>query len=553
MLFAGPENDAPPVRLKLPAKGWHRIYVAAHYSDIPDSITVSQGSVIEGVYMLRLKLDTDPCYHVIFPERYITAKEGRWPEHEFGPYDLVEVFWRCADLDGGHVEFRPARVEEGYRQTAACVAYVRLAPMSDAQIAEAKRDAERRDTKRLMGVYDGAFWGHYPSSREQFREFVEPLRDSDFRTVAWSTSRADTVQYDSREFQVWESPPSRGVKPYFNARDIRRAIADGLDPLGVMAEICDEMGLELLGSMRIAAQHMPPHSRFCENPYLWSDPENRVRTGDGLATGHLSLASAKVRRRLTSVLREQVERYDIAGVHVMFNRSFPFVLYEEPARGEFIAEHGEDPVKLDPCDERWIVHKCRYVTGFIRQIRAMLDEVGDRKGKRLKLAVHAMSCPRHNRFFGLDLEHAIRAGWVDYVAPHPTFSIEIQQLEPPDEYGPNNTDHHSVTPERIAEWRQIAAGTNCLVLPDVFPRRKPADEFRKQAMAYYNAGADGLSFHDLYWRIHRKSEWTMLSRLGHRDELPGWQQRCEDYFRKRALISVLGLSMDPRYNPGSCG
>jgi hypothetical protein len=274
---------------------------------------------------------------------------------------------------------------------------------------------------------------------------------------------------------------------------------------------------------------------------------------DGTATGQLSLASPEVRGRLTDVLREQVENYDIDGVYVKFNRSYPFVLFEEPARGDFIAKYGDDPAALNPRDERWIAHKATYVMGFVNGLRDMLDQVGDRKGRRLKLALHVMSCLRHNRFFGLDLEPAIRQGRIDYLLPHPTFSLEIAELEADEGHGPRNTDHYSVTPERVAQFVRVAEGTGCGIYPDIFPRRMPADEFRKRAMAYYDVGADGMGFHDLYWRLHRKSEWAMLRRLGHRDELPAWRAQCEGFFRKRKLITMAGCSMDTRFNPGTCG
>ena len=553
LIFAGPHNHAPPVRLPLTQRGWYKVYVGVHYGDVPDSIAASQSHSMDSLYQLRLKLPDDPCYHWITPERYMRHKEGEWPDRTFSYHDLVEVFWREAELDGGYIEFSPSRLEENYRHTSACVAYVRLEAMTDTEIAEARDDRVRTDTRKLIGTYDGAFWGHFPWTVEQFREFVEPLRDSDFKAIAWSTCRADTVQYGSRKFQTWEGPPTPGVKPYHNARDLHRALDAGLDPLAAMAGICKEMGIELLGNMRISSQHLPPHQEFCADPYLWSHPVNRVRLADGTPTGHLSLASPEVRSRLTDVLREQVEDYDIDGVYVKFNRSYPFVLYEEPARGDFIAEYGEDPAGLDPRDERWIAHKAKYVMGFINGVRDMLDEVGGRKGRRLKLALHVMSCLRHNRFFGLDLEPAIRQGRIDYVLPHPTFAVEIDQLEADDGYGPFNTGHYSVTPERIAEFVRVAEGSVCGIYPDIFPRRMPADEFRKRALSYYRVGADGMGFHDLYWRLHRKSEWAMLRRLGHRDEMPAWGERCESFFRKRTLVTMAGCSMDQRFNPGSSG
>jgi len=555
MIFVGPENAPPPVRLAMPGvRGWHRIYIATHHGDIPDSIAIAQSTATDSLYMLRLRLSDDPCYHVIFPERYLARKEGSFPEHAFGNTHLVEVFWRCAELDGQEfIEFSAAREEEAYRQTAACVAYVRLEPMAETEIAEHRRDRSRADTRRLIGVYDGMFFGHYPWTVEQFREFVEPLRHSDFRTICWSTSRADTVQYASRQFQIMDFPAMRGIKPYHNARDLRRALDAGLDPLKVMCDICREMGLELLVSMRIASQHLPPHQTFCSQPFLWSKTENRVITADGVPTGQLSLASAMVRDRLTAVLREQAENYEIDGVHLIFYRSYPFILFESAASDSFEQKYGQHPAELDPRDSRWLEHKASFVTAFVGQVRAMLDEVGSAKGRRLKLALHVMSCPRHNLFFGVDVASMVKNRWVDYLMPHPTYSPEIAMHEASESHSPDNVGHRSVTPERVTEWKILIGGTSCELFPDVLPRRMTADEFRRRGIDYYEVGADGMSFHDLYWRIHRKSEWAMLSKLGHREELAAWKSRCGDFFRKRRLVSMMGLSMDERFNPGTNG
>jgi hypothetical protein len=94
---------------------------------------------------------------------------------------------------------------------------------------------------------------------------------------------------------------------------------------------------------------------------------------------------------------------------------------------------------------------------------------------------------------------------------------------------------------KIREFTDLAKGTRTKVFVDMYPRRMPPRQLRKVAMNYYGAGADGLAFWDTQGRHFRASEWVFLKRLGHREELAGWEGKGDDYYRKIPLRSLDGF------------
>ena len=152
---------------------------------------------------------------------------------------------------------------------------------------------------------------------------------------------------------------------------------------------------------------------------------------------------------------------------------------------------------------------------------AMLDEEEARTGVRLGTAYHAMNSVANSLYFNMDVETWIREGLVDHCIVHPTHSVE-----------PNMPDPGDFTPEFLTQYVEMARGTACKVYADVYPRRMPAEDYRRKAITYYDAGVDGLSLWDTHTRRSRCSEWSMIHLLGHRDELSSWGERTKDVFRK---------------------
>jgi len=298
------------------------------------------------------------------------------------------------------------------------------------------------------------------------------------------------------------------------------------------------MGLRIYGSMRLIGTHIPPAHR-APGTLIAEHPEYRCVDKDGNPTPHLSLAYPAVREKFIAIFKEMAEM-GMDGAHVLFCRSWPFVLYEEITVQDFIKKHGRDPRELPPTDPDWLKHKCSYVTEFIRGIRAAMDEVGRAQGRKLGTAHHVRNCVANCRYYGLDVETWVKEGLVDELIPAFGWSID----------GDRPVHNWEVTEEMSAEFVQLARGTSCRVMPDAFPNRQLPEKFVELAILQYRAGIDGICLWDTDGRMARSSEWAIERELGHKDDLEAWaaEGRGKDYFRLVPVYKLLDFVTDHRYS-----
>ncbi|MCK4418071.1 MAG: hypothetical protein KAV99_07880 [Candidatus Latescibacteria bacterium] len=131
MLFANSLTDSPSVTLKLNVTGWYGIYLGIYYG---------WGAGFLADRVLRAKLTGDPAYSRIGRESFQPRKDGHYPEKELKWSDIAEAFWKCADLTGEAIQF--ARPTQGkFAESDTNIAYVKLVPLTQAEIEEIKRDS----------------------------------------------------------------------------------------------------------------------------------------------------------------------------------------------------------------------------------------------------------------------------------------------------------------------------------------------------------------------------------------------------------------------------
>ena len=93
-----------------------------------------------------------------------------------------------------------------------------------------------------------------------------------------------------------------------------------------------------------------------------------------------------------------------------------------------------------------------------------------------------------------------------------------------------------------------SSGRECRIYADVYPLGMPAEGYRQRAIDYYAAGIDGLSLWDTHARRTRASEWSMIRRLGHRQELEGWEADTAGLFQRTTLRTFQGITTDRAYS-----
>lgn len=510
ILYCRGGKHVPELCFPLKAKGWHRIYLGIHYG------------LRSGNHILRVRLSGDNWHDLVEQEvpnqkqtNYFKPARGTPSARPIGRNSLDEVYWRTAHCNGQSLCIAAHR-DCGADSSSAALAYIRLVPLRAPDLKEHQREMPRPETRRVMAVYDGT---DSPRDDRTLRKWLEPLRASDVSVVAWGASLLDQCFYPTRT----------GNYLFPKVR---------FDSLKAAAELCREMGIECLGSMRPNMGFFPPghwsragRSFFCKHPEYWCVAES------GEPAGHVSLAFPEARAAQIAILRDYLAGRDLDGVHYLFNRCYPFVAYEQPVVAAFKAEYGKDPRRLPWHDARWIEHRCQYVTVFMRALRAMADEVGRARGRRVKIGLTVMNSLENNALNAFDLKTWLQEGLVDHLMLHPCWSFDLR-------------GDPRVTPATARPIQQLAdrVGGGCRVYADLYPRCQPAEHYRQQALTFYKAGIYGVALWDYYQRSPRKSEWAMARLLGHREELKQWRARALSFGRVLPLKSLCGVSTSLRYN-----
>lgn len=520
MLYALPESGVPPLTLRLNLTGWHEIRLGIFYGG-------GGGGLVDRT--LCAKLSSDAAFTRFRREDFRPGKDGNYPEKALRWSDIAEVFWKCADLTGQELVIaHPPRGEMARRETN--LAYVRLMPMEEQALAEWGSEQPAAATKTLIANYDGGSFSQWGiSTREDFLAEFECLRESDFDIALYGIAACCRTLYPSK---VGTFNPRADWQ--------KRCLKKGIDPLAAAIEAARACGVKLFPQNRLAGLNLPPlfHGAVHAGEFMADHTEWLCAYPDGEPTRHLSFAFPPVRDFYVRLTREWVEDYRADGVNILFSRSDPFVYYEQPVCEAFERQYGQDMRALPASDQRVQQARAGFVTQFLRETRAMLDEAGREQGRYIPACylVPVNSWPPNMLtpeatesalaeclFHALDVPTWLREGLVDYLVVH----LHM--------YGEH--DGTGVQP-KIREFTELPRGTRTKVLVDVYPRRMPPRQYRKIALSYYAAGADGLAFWDSYNRYFRASEWAFVKRLGHRDDLPRWEGKGEDYHRTVPLLRL---------------
>ncbi|WP_147372202.1 family 16 glycoside hydrolase [Mariniphaga sediminis] len=218
--------------------------------------------------------------------------------------------------------------------------------------------------------------------------------------------------------------------------NVRTLVAEGHDPLGLILDRARAHRMETFVSFRLNEVHAVEQEdnvifdRFWREHPEWrigkpGDPLSQIyidilgpRTNpvvNGWLPGGLNFAAPEVREYRLAQLREVCERYDIEGLELDFQR---FPMYFKP---------GEEKQGIG------------IMTGWMREVRSMVEEVGKKRGRSLLLAARILALPEQNRAIGLDPVSWARDGILDVVIAahylHNNFQLpvdEYRQLLPGD-------------------------------------------------------------------------------------------------------------------------
>lgn len=506
LLFAGHNTRAREVRLPLGKKGWFAVYLG---------VTSFMG---EGRLLVRLSSeDTFTRFHA---QRHpVKSGEDLRPR-------LEERFWQCARLDGKDLVLgqvcrpvvRGAPADLALPCDEACLAYVKLVPLSSAKVRALEADRRSRRARTLFAHHDGWSYTALFGTRtpEEIRRELRPLVGTDYGRIYWEGGVGDLKFFPAKTgfiptHDVIEDPCS--VHDCLSMDAWRAMLRKGVDPFRVALDYAHASGLEFHATWRPAGFHFwPPWDEWNVGGLYHRHPEWRTRNRQGRPMPRLSYAWPGVRRAAVGFLRE-LAAYPVDGVCLAYNRRLPLLDHEAPIVEGFRAKYGLDPRRLRENDPRWLRYRAGFLTLFMRELRAAMDEVAQKRRNRARIGITAivMATPRENLWNGLDLAAWVREGLVDTLIP---YSSEEKE---------SCSTNDTWTDPRAADWfLRLTRGTSCKLALNLLPRKISPEEYRRRAHRLYRAGVEHLFTWDVNARDDYSASWNALRRLGHRAEIAAW-------------------------------
>lgn len=361
-----------------------------------------------------------------------------------------------------------------------------------------------RNGEKLIVINDDGFSsfhsGRYKTA-EDLKKQMLGFRDTQVGVFEWCIAAGSRVNFPAKSCELIGTGvtefPRRGDK--LASETLHQLASDGVDTLKVVADACHEAGMRCYASLRVNGDYPAKWMgeslpRMLNSTFWWQHPEFRVVGRKGEDLTKLSYAFPEVRAFKLGILREAAER-DIDGINLDFLRHPPCFGYEEPLVTAFKAKHGQDPHDIAPDDARWLQLRADVMTGFLRDVRKLLDEAGQKKHRHLGLSARVDW--KEYQLHGCDLDTWLKEGLVDYlvIAQHSLGGYEFD----------------------IAPFVQKAKGTGCAILfgeeatlsgHDLTPtedkaiaegKMKPPargvftlEQYQARAAKWYAAGADGV-------------------------------------------------------------
>ena len=322
--------------------------------------------------------------------------------------------------------------------------------------------------RRMLSNDDGWIMGTYgpPLTRDDMRDkMIAPYVGSPVDLFLWSIGGHEVYDYETEVGERFgdgyeDLDPSQQRK----CENLRHMIKEHGGPVTVISQLCHEAGMAFFPSVRMNEHYdmeesAPNYGRLRrDHPELCiGRPGEAIPHGSlewGIRTG-LNYAFPEVRDHMSKIIYELIERFDIDGIELDFMRHPAFFRVAE-------------------------AYQYRYLmTDFVYGVRTKVDEVSQKRGKQLNLAVRVPPTLADSRRIGLDAEVWMKEGIVDMLIAGGGFI----PFEMP-----------------IREWVETAQGTGCKIY-GCFEGLRPLlneESLKALALRYWEAGVDGLYFFNYY-------------------------------------------------------
>jgi len=519
MLLATQEMVPPPVTIPLNLTGWHRIYVCL--------------ADIGGLMYTYLKLSGDRCHYGVKCGSMNACPTP--PSSPWSPTEHVEeALWRCADLTGQELTIsRPL----GFTPSSSAVVWIRCVPMSDEEVSAYEADESHTDTRTLHAHFDTDFIGNDQFAKlDDYLVKLEALRGSDVKICSQEVALDHAGYYDAehRQFVGTTVHDQARVAAGWAFHPIRGEV------YRTMVERAHDLEIQLYAAQRmnIASFDFPyayPHFRvrFCDE-----HPECAIVTRDARRMPAPSYAYPEVQDYVIGTLLDAYQ-YGFDGVTLIWTRGI-HLGFEEPVLDRVRESHPDiDPATLPASDARLHQVWCEILTGFMRKLRAALDEAATATGRaRPGIIADVFADIQLGKQAGLDVERWAREGLITGVIQDNMIHFEdltgcMSDSDPAlidmhryrEQLGRRkilHRHHHSLVAQDTSLIRPYAALKQYGV--EVFhampwEHSVQPEEFLRLAREMYANGAGALHLWDCNGRVRYLPEWNVQRKLGHRQQL----------------------------------
>ncbi len=392
--------------------------------------------------------------------------------------ECIEYLYKEADLNGQSLEIST------YGNSLATLAWVRIEGM----------DGEPpKRIRQCVATLDG----YWTDTLESYYDKIAALSGGNVGRIQFCLGEADVVTHFTTKVGTNGMDTRFGVHMTPLHKDITLQVnklrSEEPELVPKLIAFTHECKMDFYGAIRLGACYMPGTCQHSE--FFHSHPECHCTLQDGTHIARFSFAVPEVRKHFLALMDEMTD-FDLDGLNLILMRSVPLVAFEPAFREAFEKRHSLSPLGLPEDDERIIALRCEIITSFFKEIRAMLDEKGRRRGRRFGFSLDVLATPEANHSFGIDLETLVREGIVD--------SLEIDGAL-------MKRDHDEKIGNIDFEYfGKLCAGTNCKWYPKG-EACEPFDEFYRPT---FDNGASGLFLwdawdHDPVWA----RRWETLTNL----------------------------------------
>ncbi len=231
-----------------------------------------------------------------------------------------------------------------------------------------------------------------PLSRKRLQSPVDEILGTGVDTLSFGLASGATFLHDSKVADRWGGSVvdhDNGIMWWRAAKNLEAALADGMDPLQVVIDRAHEKDIQVIASLRIndpGTANGPNRQPYMCNRLKLDHPEYMIGEEDpqrpAVATC-LNFAIDEVRQERLNVIEEVCDRYGADGIEI-----------DEYVRVFFKPSEVERNTPL--------------LTDFMRDVRELLDRIGQKRDERLMVAARVNPREDANLAVGMDVR-----SWVE--------------------------------------------------------------------------------------------------------------------------------------------